>query len=99
MILGSPGGPAIVGFVVKTLIGLIDWDMTPAEATAAPYALSFGNTTLLERGFSDHEEALKALGHNVRLVDFPSGIHAIRIADGEIVGGADPRREGAVVGE
>lgn len=99
MILGSPGGAAIVGFVVKTLVGLIDWDMTPAEATAAPFALSFGGATLLERGFSEHEKALKALGHDVRLVDFPSGIHAIRIVGDRLIGGADPRREGAVVGE
>lgn len=99
MILGSPGGPAIVGFVVKTLVGLIDWDMTPAEATAAPFALSFGGPTLLEKGLSAEEEALKALGHNVRLVDFPSGIHAIRITETGLVGGADPRREGAVIGE
>ncbi len=99
MVLGSPGGPAIVGFVVKTLIGLIDWDMTPAEATASPFALSFGGATLLERGFSRHEEALEALGHDVRLVDFASGIHAIRVAKDQLVGGADPRREGSVVGE
>ncbi len=99
MILGSPGGPAIVGFVVKTLVGLIDWDMTPAEATAAPFALSFGGPTLLEKGLSAEEDALKALGHNVRLVDFPSGIHAIQITESGLIGGADPRREGAVVGE
>ncbi len=99
MILGSPGGPAIVGFVVKTLVGLIDWDMNPAEATAAPFALSFGGPTLLEQGLSTQKEALKALGHEVRVVDFSSGIHAIRITENTIVGGADPRREGAVVGE
>ena len=99
MILGSPGGPAIVGFVVKTLVGLIDWDMPPAEATAAPFALSFGGPTLLEKGLAEQEAALVALGHDVRVVDFPSGIHAIRITADGLVGGADPRREGAVVGE
>ena len=99
MILGSPGGAAIVAFVVKTLVGLIDWDMTPAEATAAPFALSFGGATLLERNSSKHAEALEALGHEVRLVDFASGIHAIRIVEGKFIGGADPRREGSVVGE
>ncbi len=99
MILGSPGGPAIVGFVVKTLVGLIDWDMTPAEATAAPFALSFGGPTLLERGLADQEDALKNLGHDVRVVDFPSGIHAIRVTNDGLIGGADPRREGAVVGD
>ncbi|HCX14135.1 MAG TPA: gamma-glutamyltransferase [Rhodospirillaceae bacterium] len=100
MILGSPGGPAIVGFVVKTLVGLIDWDMTPAQATASPFALSFGGSTLLEKGFSAQEDALKALGHKIHTVDFPSGIHAIRITDtGLLIGGADPRREGTVAGE
>ena len=32
-VLGSPGGPAIVPLVVKILIAMLDWNMSPQEAT------------------------------------------------------------------
>ena len=33
-VLGSPGGPAIILFNVKTIVGLIDWRLDPAQASA-----------------------------------------------------------------
>jgi gamma-glutamyltranspeptidase/glutathione hydrolase len=99
MVLGSPGGPAIPDFVVKTLVALIDWHMTPAAAAAAPNVISFGDALLIEPALADLKPQLEALGDQVRVVDFPSGIHAIAIEKGRLVGGADPRREGAVAGE
>jgi gamma-glutamyltranspeptidase/glutathione hydrolase len=99
MVLGSPGGPAIVAFVVKTLVAMIDWKMTPADATAAPYAIGFGRAVTVEPPLAEMAPALRALGHDVRLGEFPSGVHAIRITRQGLLGGADPRREGAAVGE
>jgi gamma-glutamyltranspeptidase/glutathione hydrolase len=99
MVLGSPGGPAIVAFVVKTLVAMIDWNMTPADAAAAPYAIVFGRSLTVEPPLAQIQPALQALGHDVRLGEFPSGVHAIRITRAGILGGADPRREGAAVGE
>ncbi len=34
-VLGSPGGPAIILFNVKTIIALIDWGLDPAQASRA----------------------------------------------------------------
>jgi gamma-glutamyltranspeptidase/glutathione hydrolase len=75
--------------------------MTPQEATDLPNILLFGPTVFLEGGtaLADRKEALEALGHRVRVGNFPSGVHAIGIRDGVIFGGADPRREGTVLGE
>jgi gamma-glutamyltranspeptidase/glutathione hydrolase len=99
MILGSPGGPAIVGFIVKTLVAMIDWNMTPQDATAAPNAVSFGRGAMIEPSIAALKAPLEALGHDVRIGEFPSGVHAIRITPKAILGGADPRREGVAVGE
>lgn len=99
MILGSPGGPAIVGFVVKTLVAMIDWDMTPAHAVAAPFVLGMGNAVTLEDELASLRPDLEKLGHNVRMGAYASGIHAIRISKDGLVGGADPRREGVVIGK
>ena len=101
MVLGSPGGPSIVPFVVKTLVAMIDWKMSPADAAAAPYGISFGSgrNMTIEPPIANMKPALEALGHTVSIGEFPSGVHAIRITRGAILGGADPRREGVAVGQ
>ena len=99
MVLGSPGGPAIVGFVVKTLVAMIDWDMSPAHAAAAPFVLGMGNMVTLEDGLEPMKTDLEKLGHTVRVNNAASGIHAIRVTREGLVGGADPRREGVVIGK
>lgn len=98
---GSPGGMAIVPLVVKTLIAMLDWGMTPQEATNLPNVLLFGPTVFLEGGtaLAALKPDLEALGHRVRVGNFPSGVHALAVRDGIILGGADPRREGSVMGE
>ncbi len=99
MVVGSPGGPAIVGFVAQTLIGMIDWNMTPQEAISSPHVIVFGRGVNIEPELAPVKAALEALGHEVRVGEFPSGIHAIRITKNGLLGGADPRREGIVGGE
>lgn len=95
--LGSPGGPAIIGFVAKTLIAMIDWGMSVQEAIDLPNAVYPRGAPILEKDkFSD--ELIAALierGHPVETRGLTSGIHAVRRnADGTFEGGADSRREG-----
>jgi gamma-glutamyltranspeptidase/glutathione hydrolase len=100
MVLGSPLGAAIVGIVAKTLVAMIDWQMSPADAAAVPGALFFGNSVLIEPGLEKAKAGLEARGQPVRVGEYASGIHIIRIAkDGTLIGGADPRREGSVAGQ
>jgi len=42
---------------------------------------------------------LEAMGFKVSIRDLNSGIHGIILTDGKLTGGADPRREGIVLGE
>ena len=101
IVVGSPLGASIVALVVKTLVGMIDWQMTPEAVAAMPGALMFGNTgVLIEEGLEPIKGDLERLGHQVRVGEYASGIHAIRITkNGLLLGGADPRREGIVVTE
>ena len=101
MICGSPGGSAIINYVAKTLVGVLDWNLDPQAAIDLPNVGSRNGPTELEKDTSaaELEPKLKALGHDTRVMEQTSGLQAIvRTRDGWI-GGADPRREGAVAGD
>jgi len=110
MILGSPGGKAIALYVVKTLVGVIDWKMDIQEAISLPNVGSTNGPTLVERGtsYENLADALIERGHVVELTTLTSGVHGIervpagidpRLASGGWRGGADPRREGVARGD
>ncbi len=94
---GSPGGPAIIGYVAKTLIAMIDWGLSTQEAVNYPNAVYPRGAPILETDGYDTQiiEGLKERGHDVETRDLNSGVHAFkRVPDGSFEGGADPRREG-----
>lgn len=95
--IGSPGGPAIIGYVAKTLLALIDWDMPMQAAIDLPHAVyPRGRPILEEEKFDDQIiTALNALGHDIQTRGLTSGLHGFKVnEDGTLDGGADPRREG-----
>ena len=100
-VLGSPGGPAIIPFNVKTIVGLIDWGLDAAEATALVNFGSIEKAVLLEPGaeWDGLAASLSAMGHEVRRVVLTSGEHVIAVTQEGLEGGADPRREGVALGE
>ena len=101
IVAGSPGGSAIINYVVKTLLGIIDWKLDPQAAVALPNFGSRNGPTELEKDTDvvALEPRLRALGHATRVMDQTSGLQAIvRTRDG-FIGGADPRREGIVLGD
>ncbi len=104
--LGSPGGSQIIGYVAKTLIGLLDWDLDIQQAISLPNFGSRNGPTEVEQGQNSAAliDGLKARGHDVRVIPMTSGLQGIvrvRMADGQPgwAGGADPRREGVAVGD
>jgi gamma-glutamyltranspeptidase / glutathione hydrolase len=100
-VLGSAFGSAIINDVAKCLIAIIDWGLDPQAASALPNYGSRNGPTELERGTSIVALAgrLQALGHEIRIFDDVSGVHAIVRTRTGWIGGADPRREGAVAGD
>ena len=101
IVAGSPGGSAIINYVAKTLLAIIDWDLDPQAAVALPNFGSRNGPTELERNtpLVALEPRLKALGAPVWITDHTSGLHVIQRTKDGWVGGADPRREGIARGE
>jgi len=104
--LGSPGGSQIINYVGKTIVAVLDWNLDIQQAIALPNFGSRNGPTELEQGRVGAAlgEALRTRGHEVRTLDLTSGLQGIvraTQADGSTlwIGGADPRREGIVLGD
>ncbi len=98
---GSPGGALIIHYTAKTLYGVLNWGLNTQQAINMPNFAATGAPTLLEeKRFSPATvEALKARGHEVREQSLVSGLQAIERTPSGLFGGADPRREGVVMGD
>ncbi|MGW4241407.1 gamma-glutamyltransferase family protein [Nocardia sp. NPDC004722] len=110
-VTGSPGGAVIIQFVVKTLVALLDWGLDPQQAVSmVDFGAANSPTTNLggehpairADGNGDNDPLvgqLRKLGHNVSVAPQSSGLSAL-VKDGDgWIGGADPRREGVVLGD
>jgi gamma-glutamyltranspeptidase/glutathione hydrolase len=112
---GSPGGATIIQFVVKTLVGALDWNLDAQQATSM---IDFGaanspttnvggehpNVMAANGGAADPlVQGLRAMGHTVSVNAQSSGISTIiRVQSNgapALQGGADPRREGVALGD
>ncbi|MFJ9370499.1 gamma-glutamyltransferase family protein [Nocardia sp. NPDC101769] len=109
-VTGSPGGAVIIQFVVKTLVAMLDWGLDPQQAVSM---IDFGaaDTPVTNVGgehpgvdASDngaHDplvQRLRQLGHQVSVDPQSSGASALVREGNGWIGGADPRREGVVLG-
>jgi gamma-glutamyltranspeptidase/glutathione hydrolase len=103
--VGSPGGSRIIPYVVKTLVATLDWGLDIQAAMNLPHHANLNGPIELERGtpIAAIAPELRALGHAVEARELTSGLHGIAvIRRGEsvqLLGGADPRREGEAMGE
>ena len=100
LVIGSPGGSRIIGYVAQAIIAHLDWGMNVQQAVADPHLVNRFGTYDVEAD-SDRaalEGPLNDLGFEVNVTNLNSGLHAIAIGDG-LTGGADPRREGVAIGE
>ena len=113
MVTGSAGGAAIIQYVVKTLVGVLDWGLD-AQQSSALVNFGAGNRPVTTVGgahpYVDTRDGgdgdalvqgLRALGHEVTIAAQPSGGITVLRVDGPArwQGGADPRREGLALGD
>lgn len=100
MAIGSPGGPRIIQYVLKAIIGHLDWGLNVQDAISLPNHVALNDIVELEDRTSlvKLKRPLEKLGHKVAVVDITSGLHGITMDNGKFEGGADPRRSGVAVG-
>ncbi len=94
-IVGSPGGSNIIQYVVKTIVGVTDWNLNIQQAIDLPnFGAQTSATTSIEKGSviasgaTSVETELRGRGHTVSIIDINSGLHGIVLsgqrADGSI---------------
>ncbi|MFN3581976.1 MAG: gamma-glutamyltransferase [Pseudomonas sp.] len=101
MVIGSRGGSRIIGHVLKTLIGVLDWELDIQDAIALPNRLHRGLGLELEAGTALEalRPELEAMGHDVRIQSMTSGLHGVERVAEQWRGGADPRLDGLARGD
>lgn len=100
LIIGSPGGTRIIGYVAQRIADVLMHGNGIQAAIEAGNLINRNGKTEVEAGSKAEAliVGLEALGHDVEIRDLTSGLHGIeRLPNGLIRGAADPRREGTVV--
>lgn len=99
--IGARGGPRIVAYVVKALVGVLDWDLEIQEAISLPNFVHAGGRLELERNtpLAARAAEFAARGHRVREAELASGLHGIERVAAGWRGGADPRLDGVARGD
>ena len=101
LVVGSPGGSRIIGYVAQAIIAHLDWGMDVQQAVAMGHGVNRFGTFDLEEGTeaAAQQAALEAMGFEVSVQGLNSGLHAIAVTPEGLRGGADPRREGIALGQ
>lgn len=101
-VLGSPGGPLIIGTTLNVLINLLDGKMNVQAAVNAPRMHARNGAMELEAPLYRNKELraeLEKRGFRLKSRQQVGSVQAIEISpDGWIYGAADPRREGLAIG-
>lgn len=101
LVTGTPGGSTIITTVVQLVVNVIDHGLNVAEATHQPRIFqSSSNSLRVEPNFNpDTVRLLKAMGHPIESDETMGSAQSIMIDKGLFLGGADPRRPGALAVE
>ncbi len=101
MAIGSPGGSQIIGYVAKTLVAHLDWNLNLQQAIDLPNMNNRFGTFEIEKDTAAKAwvPKLEKLGFTIQVKELNSGVQAIKLQGNSLVGAADPRREGKVVAQ
>jgi gamma-glutamyltranspeptidase/glutathione hydrolase len=103
-VLGSPGGPRIITAVLETIMNLVEFQLSPAEAVAAAryHQQYLPDTVFYEMNGLPREtlSALTAMGYSLKEQPPWGAVELIAIGpDGALTGVSDTRRPaGAAMG-
>ena len=98
--LGSPGGSSIITYVANALIAILDWKMPIQKAFNLPHIINrFGKMELeAHTPATKHAQAFSDMGYQVSKKGLNSGLHGVLFTPQGMLGAADKRREGLVLG-
>lgn len=99
--MGSPGGPAIISYNLKSMVGLFDWGLPLQRAFDLPNMVARGNNFSSEAALyaPGVVDGMAKLGLKIREGSQEnSGMHGVVVRNGRLEGAADPRREGVAKG-
>ncbi|WP_164868006.1 gamma-glutamyltransferase family protein [Rhodovarius crocodyli] len=101
LVLGAGGGARIIDAVTVALVETLAWGADARRATARPRIGAQTGTEELEAATPAAALApeLAAMGHNPRAAAMNTGLQVLRRIPGGWEGAADPRRDGAALGE
>jgi len=103
LITGSPGGPAIIGFLVRRIIDILDHGIPSHKASARPNYLPMDNSNTIEYEKNLISEEEKAFLTQKNFKPIPadlwlSGFQTVEKDSGCLSGASDPRRDGVAIG-
>ncbi len=97
-LVGAPGGTTITMGNLQAILNAVDFGMDAQEAVSAPRFTTTSDTIeLTNRVLRRTERELQARGYPTKRHAFSHmspNVHAIRIVDGRLDGGADPSADG-----
>ena len=100
MATGSPGGSSIIAYNAKTIVGVLDWGLSPQQAIELPNLVARGGRVRIEKSRADDNiiDGLRRHGYTVKeSAGENSGLSMVlKHPDGQLEGGVDPRREGTI---
>ena len=98
LVVGAPGGTYIAMGILQVILNVVEFGMSALEAVHAPRFNATSDTLdITNRILRSTEAELARRGYPVRRSPMTfhfAGVHAIRIVDGKVDGGADPGRDG-----
>ena len=98
--IGSPGGSRIINYVGNTLIRTLAWNQKLQTAIDDPHIVNrFGPLDIepVEQGAA-LQSSMEAFGYDTQLRALNSGLHGVMWTGDGMIGAADKRREGSVMG-
>jgi gamma-glutamyltranspeptidase/glutathione hydrolase len=101
LVIGAPGATQIAMGVLQAILNVLDFGMTMTEAvSAARFSATSDAIDVSNRILHRTTRALEAEGYEVIRSPQTFGfaaVHGIRIADGQLDGGADPGHDGIAI--
>jgi len=101
LVIGAPGATQIAMGVLHVILNALDFDMTMVEAVSAPRFSATSNAIDISNRIQGRvERELEGQGYKVVRSPYTFGfaaVHAIRIHEDGLDGGADPGHDGVVI--